>query len=227
MALVRLGRVHRAGHMKTRDVIRGFLCLKGRSDYRAASGHATKRPNSAGPGDWITPTTTNPIEDVKVAEETPATAENGHSQHAEGEIEIQIVAQFVRDLSFESPNVESLIDGPGDNPNLNVEINVNGKHIRDQFYESTINFKAHATNAAGVIYDLEVVYGGVFRINKMPPQSLQPFLLVECPTLLFPFLRRLIADLTREGGFPPLFLDPINFAALYMQRQQSQASTTN
>jgi preprotein translocase subunit SecB len=146
-------------------------------------------------------------------------AENGAAGMQQGEPRVQIAAQFVRDLSFESPNVENLITGPGDNPNLNVEINVNGKHIRDGLFESVIDFKAHATNDAGVIYDLEVVYGGMFKVENIPQDSLEPFLLVECPTILFPFLRRLVADLTREGGFPPLFIDPINFAGLYMQRK--------
>ncbi len=157
-------------------------------------------------------------------DQTTGTGGNGASENGAGaapsdEVHVSIAAQFVRDLSFESPNIEALLSGPGENPNLNVEINVNGKHIRDNLFESAIDFKANASNDAGVIYDLEVVYGGLFDVQNMPRESLEPFLLVECPTILFPFLRRLVADLTREGGFPPLYLDPINFAALYMQRK--------
>ena len=73
---------------------------------------------------------------------------------------------------------------------------------------------------AGVIYDLELTYAGLFEIQSIPQEALEPFLLINCPTLLFPFLRRIVADLTREGGFPPLLLDPIDFAVLFMQRQQ-------
>jgi preprotein translocase subunit SecB len=69
------------------------------------------------------------------------------------------------------------------------------------------------------------VYGGAFRLQNVPPQSLEPFLLVNCPTLLFPFLRRIVADVTREGGYPPLWLDPVDFGALYMRRQQELAKT--
>ena len=71
-----------------------------------------------------------------------------------------------------------------------------------------------------MIYDLELAYGGLFRIENLPEQALEPYLLINCPSLLFPFLRRIVADLTREGGFPPLLLDPIDFAGLFMQRQQ-------
>ena len=91
-------------------------------------------------------------------------------------------------------------------------------------FESAILFKAEATSETGVIYDLELTYAGLFEIESMPEQTLEPFLLINCPSLLFPFLRRLVADLTREGGFPPLLLDPIDFASLFMQRQQQGAA---
>jgi preprotein translocase subunit SecB len=75
-----------------------------------------------------------------------------------------------------------------------------------------------------VIYDLEIIYAGLFRIKNIPETSLEPFMLINCPALLFPFLRRLAADITREGGFPPLLLDPIDFGSLFMRRQQEAAS---
>jgi len=138
----------------------------------------------------------------------------------EQEPSIRVVAQFVRDLSFESPNVENLITSPGENPNLNIEVNVNARSVKQDLYESSIEFKASAVSDSGVIYDLEIVYGGMFQVENMPGDALEPFLLVNCPAILFPFLRRLVADLTREGGFPPLFLDPIDFAGLYLQRKE-------
>ncbi|HEY7550217.1 MAG TPA: protein-export chaperone SecB, partial [Hyphomicrobiaceae bacterium] len=84
-------------------------------------------------------------------------------------------------------------------------------------------FKAEATNKLGTIYDLELAYAGMFQVENLPEPALEPFLLIDCPTLLFPFVRRLVADLTREGGFPPLLLDPINFANLFAKRQQERA----
>jgi preprotein translocase subunit SecB len=138
-------------------------------------------------------------------------------------VQVRIVGQYIKDLSFENPNVRKLIDGSGEKPTLRVEVNVNATKMTDRVYESAIEFKAEATSPAGVIYDMELAYAGLFEIQSIPEQALQPFLLINCPSLLFPFLRRLVADLTREGGFPPLLLDPIDFAGLFMQRQQQAA----
>jgi len=144
--------------------------------------------------------------------------------------QIRILAQFVKDLSFENPSALKMLSGPGTNPNLQVQVNVGATPAAGagtDVYESAIDFKAHATNNSGVIYDLELVYAGVFKIENLPAQHLEPFLLVNCPTLLFPFLRRLVADLTREGGFPPLMLDPIDFGMLYLRRQQEMQAAGN
>lgn len=136
---------------------------------------------------------------------------------------VRVMGQYIKDLSFENPNVSKLLEGPGENPNLQVEINVNAQKVAPDLYESAIEFKASATSKAGIIYDLELVYAGMFRIENIPPQALEPFLLINCPTLLFPFLRRLVADLTREGGFPPLLLDPVDFGQIFMRKQQEGA----
>ena len=145
----------------------------------------------------------------------------GNGAEAMPQVQARVVAQYIKDLSFENPNIERLLAGPGDNPNLNVEVNVTPRPVADKLYESAIHFTARAVSNAGVIYEMEVVYAGLFQIDAMPAQMLEPFLLINCPTLLFPFLRRLLADITREGGFPPLLLDPIDFAQLYLQRQQA------
>jgi preprotein translocase subunit SecB len=136
------------------------------------------------------------------------------------QVQVRVAGQYIKDLSFENPNVRKLIDGAREQPTLRVEVNVNATKMTDKVFESAIQFKAQATANAVVIYDLELTYAGLFEIQAMPQQALEPFLLINCPSLLFPFLRRLVADLTREGGFPPLLLDPIDFAALFMQRKQ-------
>lgn len=135
-------------------------------------------------------------------------------------IQAQIVGQYIKDLSFENPNVTKLLGGPGDSPNLKIEVNVNAERLGQDLFESGIAFKAIATNKLGTIYDLEVVYAGLFKIQSIPQEALEPFLLINGPSLIFPFLRRIVADLTREGGFPPLLLDPIDFAGLYVRRRQ-------
>ncbi|MGE0850342.1 MAG: protein-export chaperone SecB [Hyphomicrobiaceae bacterium] len=136
------------------------------------------------------------------------------------QVQVRIAGQYIKDLSFENPNVQKLLEAPREQPTLRVEVNVNATKLADKMFESAIHFKAQANASTGVIYDLELSYAGLFEVQSMPEQALEPFLLINCPSLLFPFLRRLVADLTREGGFPPLLLDPIDFAALFMQRQQ-------
>lgn len=144
------------------------------------------------------------------------------AQATNAPIQAQVVGQYIRDLSFENPNVDKLMGGPGENPHIQLEVNVDAKtaDAKNSIYESAIHFRAHATSKIGTIYELEVVYAGLFRLVNVPEQAMEPFLLINCPSLLFPFLRRLLADVTREGGFPPLLLDPIDFGALYVRRQQ-------
>ena len=144
------------------------------------------------------------------------TSGNGNGAAPE-QAQFNVLAQFIKDLSFESPNTPDSLRGPGNNPNLQVNVTVAADKVDDEVHEVVINFEADATNEAGAIYKLELVYGGLFRLSNMPDHIRHPVLFVNCPTLLFPFLRRIVADLTREGGFPPLMLDPIDFAALYKQ----------
>jgi len=142
-------------------------------------------------------------------------------QQAAGVV-FRVAAQYIKDLSFENPNVLKMMDGPGDSPNLEIGINVTADAVKDDFYESAIELKAHATSKAGTIYDLECVYGGLFEVKNVPQNQLEPFLLINCPAMLFPFVRRLVADLTRESGYPPLALDPVDFGALYLSQKQQQ-----
>jgi preprotein translocase subunit SecB len=150
--------------------------------------------------------------------------QDGEALETQKPIEAQVIAQFIKDLSFENPGIGKLIEGPTDTPNIKIEINVGAKKLKPELFESAIEFKAVATSKDGTIYDLELVYAGLFRLKNIPDQALEPFLLVNCPTLIFPFLRRLVADLTREGGFPPLLLDPFDFAQLFVRRKQELAA---
>jgi preprotein translocase subunit SecB len=140
--------------------------------------------------------------------------------------QVRIIAQFVKDLSFECPNAHKLLEAQGgEQPELRVEVNVNASKVANAVFESGITFKAQATGKVGTIFDLELSYAGLFLIENPPDEvQLERFLLIHCPTLLFPFVRRLVADLTREGGFQPLLLDPINFEQLYAKRQQERAA---
>ncbi len=157
-----------------------------------------------------------------MAEQAKASNGEGNAPGPTQQAQVRVIAQYIKDLSFENPNVRKLLDSQGEPPNLRVEVNVNATKIADKTYESSIQLKAEATNNLGTIYDMELSYGGMFHIDNMPDASLEPFLLINCPALLFPFARRLAADLTREGGFPPLLIDPIDFAGLFVKRQQEK-----
>ena len=138
-------------------------------------------------------------------------------------IQAKIINQYLKDLSFENPNVRKLMAGLREQPNIEVEVNVATQRLDADIYESAIELKAKATAKIGVIWILETVYAGALKVEKVPEQALEPFLMITGPSMLFPFLRRIVADVVREGGFPPLMLDPIDFAALYFHRQKEAA----
>jgi preprotein translocase subunit SecB len=165
-----------------------------------------------------TPTST--VDEIPTMPKLPKPAQgNGTAEPSPAQLQVRIAGQYIKDLSFENPNIGKLIASQPENPNLDVEINVDVEQLGANLYESAISFKARAATKDSVIYDLEVVYGGAFHIENAPPQSLEPMLFINCPSLIFPFLRRLVADLTREGGFPPLLLDPVDFGGLYVRKK--------
>ncbi|MHA1517279.1 MAG: protein-export chaperone SecB [Alphaproteobacteria bacterium] len=136
--------------------------------------------------------------------------------------QLAVVGQYVKDLSFESPGAPQTLQGPGENPQLKVGVNVNAGSRGEDVYEVAVNIDAHAKSDSGVIYNVELVYGGLFRIRNVPQQMMQRIMFVDCPTILFPFVRRVLSDIVRDGGFPPLMLDPIDFARLYAQNVAGQ-----
>lgn len=154
-----------------------------------------------------------------------APAQNGVAD-GEAKPNIQMLGQYIRDLSFENPKAPMSLQGPGENPKMHIEVNVGAKKVGDDVYESSINFNAKSSTDDGAMYELEVVYAGLMKLTNVPDNMLQPVLLINCPVLTFPFLRRIVADITREGGFPPLFLDPIDFASLYAQNMKRQQEET-
>lgn len=133
---------------------------------------------------------------------------------------LNVLAQYTKDLSFESPNAPNFALPPGQAPSLNVQINVNAKPMSETDFAVELSIEGKAEFDKKVLFAIELVYGGVFRIQNVPQESMHPVVLIECPRLLFPFARQIVADTVRDGGFPPLMLDPVDFAALYRQRAQ-------
>ena len=141
----------------------------------------------------------------------------GESAQAKPSPQLTMLALYVKDLSFESPSAPKSLQGPGQNPQLRVNVNVNAGPCGEDTYEVGLHLEVHASSDLGVIYNVELLYGGLFRLRGVPENLLQPVLFVDCPTILFPFVRRVLSDAIRDGGFPPLLLDPIDFAKLYAQ----------
>ncbi len=135
-----------------------------------------------------------------------------------------INAQYIKDLSFETPTSPGIFGllRQGE-PDLSVSVDVNARPLEGNAFEVVIVAKAHCKIGETVAFILELSYGGLFRLN-VPREHLQPMLLIECPRLLFPFARYIISDVTRDGGFPPLLLAPVDFAAMYQNhlRQLSE-----
>ena len=134
--------------------------------------------------------------------------------------QVRIVAQYAKDLSFENPNApRSFNAGPdAQPPRIDVSVNVNARKATDELYEVELKINVDARNDEMALFAVELLYGGLFALKNVPDEALEPFLIVEAPRLIFPFARRIVADATRDGGFAPLLLDPIDFASMYMAR---------
>ena len=132
---------------------------------------------------------------------------------------MNIPAQYVRDLSFENILAQKGVDGEL-NPEIQVNVNIDAKkRTTDKQFDVIIKLRvdSKSKNTNNILFVLELDYGGVFQIENVPDDQLHPYLLIECPRMLFPFLRRIVSDVTRDGGFPPLNLENIDFLKLYRQ----------
>lgn len=155
------------------------------------------------------------------------TTQNGGTTDAKAP-GLGILGQYVKDLSFENPNApQSLMTPPEQQPAVDVQINVNAKPMAATDYEVELKVEVRAEDkkAKRILFNLELAYAGVFRITNVPAENIQPLVLIECPRLLFPFVRRIVADSISEGGFPPIMLQPVDFAALFRARAESAAAT--
>jgi preprotein translocase subunit SecB len=157
-------------------------------------------------------------------------AEENGAAPVQPQIKMQILAQYIRDLSFENVLAQKNAQ-PGDvKPDIQVQVSLDAKKRPvDNQYEVNQKYKVTAKNQKNgdTLFLLELDYGGVYQIEGVPDEQLHPFLLIECPRLLFPFCRRIVSDMTRDGGFPPLNLDSVDFLALYRQeiaRRQQQGA---
>jgi preprotein translocase subunit SecB len=147
---------------------------------------------------------------------------------------MNILAQYVRDLSFENILAQKGVDGEL-NPEIQVNVNIDAKkRTTEKQFDVIVKLRvdSKSKNTNNVLFVLELDYGGVFQIENIPNDQLHPYLLIECPRMLFPFLRRIVSDITRDGGFPPLNLENIDFLKLYRQeierrKQEDEKATSD
>lgn len=138
--------------------------------------------------------------------------------------QLNVLAQYTKDLSFENPNAPASLTPQKTPPEINIQINVGANNLSEQEYEVALTVEGKAETAGKVVFSFELIYAGVFRIVNVPAESLHPLVMIECPRLLFPFARQIIASAVRDGGFPPLMLDPVDFVGLYRQNMERQAA---
>lgn len=139
---------------------------------------------------------------------------------------MKILGQYIRDMSFENILAQKPIEGEVQ-PDVQVQVGLDAKkRPADKQFEVTTKFSITSTNKGGgqTIYSLEIEYAGVFEIDNIQDEQLHPFLMIECPRMLFPYVRRIVSDVTRDGGFPPLNIDQIDFLALYRQQLAQRAA---
>lgn len=139
----------------------------------------------------------------------------------DGQPSIRVLAQFTRDLSFENPRAPESLQG-GTRPDVELGVDLNARGRPDGLFELDLKLNVTSTNDGETQFAIELLYGGLFEIKGVPADQLEVAILVECPRFLFPFARRIIADLTTDGGFPPFMLEPIDFGAVYMAQRGAQ-----
>lgn len=152
---------------------------------------------------------------------------NGTATPEPPQIKMQVLGQYVRDLSFENVVAQKGLSNAEVQPDIQVQVSLDArKRSVEHQYEVVSKFKVTSANKAdkAPLFLLELDYGGIFHIEGVPEDQLHPFLLIECPRMLFPFIRRIISDVTRDGGFPPLNIDTVDFLALYRQELARRAA---
>ena len=157
----------------------------------------------------------------------PPQQPQGQPQGQQPQVRVQILAQYVRDMSFENAFAQRGAKAEGVQPDIKVQVSLDARKREgaENQYEVVSKYRVESTNKAdsSSLFLLELEYAGLFLLEGVPNEQLHPFLLIECPRLLFPFARRIVSDVTRDGGFLPLNLDMIDFMALYRQELMRQA----
>lgn len=139
---------------------------------------------------------------------------------------LNALAQYVKDFSFENPNAPRSLNPQQQQPQISIQVNVNAKQAAETEFEVGLTLEGDAKIGSDVLFAFELTYAGIFRVRNIPQDQLHPVIMIECPRLLFPFARQIVADAVRNGGFPPLYIDPIDFVGLYRQKAAEAQTAT-
>ncbi len=161
------------------------------------------------------------------ADEGSVAANEGVAQGNGAAPSMNIMGQYLKDLSFENPNAPQSLNNPDAQPQIDISVNVNAKTLAPGDYEVELQLGVKAVDGETPVFQAEMEYAGVFRLENIPEEHMHPIVLIECPRMLFPFARQILADAIRNGGFPPLMLDPIDFGAMYQQRMEEAAKNAD
>jgi len=131
--------------------------------------------------------------------------------------QLTVVGQYIKDFSFENPNAPQSLNARQEQPQIGIQINVGATPLSETDIEVGIKLDGTTETSSTLLFRFELEFAGVFRIRSVPQESLNPIVMIECPRLLFPFARQIIADAVVSGGFPPLLIDPVDFVSLYRQ----------
>jgi preprotein translocase subunit SecB len=134
------------------------------------------------------------------------------------QVQFRVLAQYTKDFSFENPNAPQSVSGQPQQPAISIHINVNPRQLSNTDFEVELKLDGKAEHGTSTLFAFDLTYAGVFHVQGIPQENLGPLVMIECPRMLFPFAREIIAAAVVSGGFPPLLLDPIDFVALYQQK---------
>ena len=152
----------------------------------------------------------------------PAGAPAPEQPQADKPPQLNVLAQYIKDFSFENPNAPRSLTLSQQQPTINIQINVAAKPMTDPDTEVELKLEGKAETPGGLLFQFDLTYAGIFRTQNIPKDQMHALLLIECPRLLFPFAREIIASAVQAGGFPPLRIDPVDFVGLYRQRMATQ-----
>lgn len=157
------------------------------------------------------------------AQEAPAQAAEAPSADAEGAPMLNVLAQYTRDISFENPNAPDSLRSGQQPPEVNIDLRIGRQINQDNTVEISLLIKAHGTRGDQTVFLAELDYAGLFAIQNVDMEQIQPLMMIECPRLLFPYARKILADLTQDGGHLPIMLDMPDFTSMFREEMMRRA----